>query len=203
MGLSTDIEALSAPSSPSQAAATPLPAECLTHFQRDAGGLRATTIAGPSLYFIAIIDVLQSYDVTKRVERCWKVYGRCKRGDGISAIDPQRYRARFLRAMESVTEEEQAAVWAGQASSPVPPIVRVDGGSQAGDDDDAKDDESKAAGKDAEDANVRHVQVTMLKEALLAHDHKEEVQSTSDEDESDEDEGEDGDEDEDEEEDAI
>ena len=106
VGVSTDVEVLSAPSSPSRASGATNEVSW-TRFQRDDGGLRATTIRGPSKYFLGLIDVLQAWDLKKRLERWWKVQVRRMAPEGISAMAPEQYRARFLRAMESITEEEE------------------------------------------------------------------------------------------------
>jgi len=56
----------------------------------------ATVAIGPSSYTIAIIDLLQEYNYSKRMERCFKVCCRCQHRLGISVIDPIRYQDRFM-----------------------------------------------------------------------------------------------------------
>ena len=110
VGLQTDIEAQSSPSSPtlsSPSASGSTGAPGRTVFQRDAGGLRATVIAGPSLYLFGIIDVLQRYNWKKRAERWSKALLRCKDRRLLSAMPPRKYRERFVQAMQRITEEEQ------------------------------------------------------------------------------------------------
>lgn len=51
------------------------------------------------LYVVGIIDILQSYNFSKRVERFFKVYFRCKSKTGLSATNPIVYQDRFRKAM--------------------------------------------------------------------------------------------------------
>lgn len=51
------------------------------------------------IYIIGIIDMLQSYNLSKKIERLIKVYFRCKSGDGLSATNPTRYQLRFRTSM--------------------------------------------------------------------------------------------------------
>ena len=104
VGLSTDLEVLSAPVSPSALAQSPSYA-VRSPFTRDQGGMRASYISGPSLYFLGVIDMLQSYNLRKRLERLWKVHARCKSAQGVSVMEPEAYRRRFLRAMAGMVDE--------------------------------------------------------------------------------------------------
>jgi len=51
-------------------------------------------------YIFGIIDILQVYDASKKAERCIKVYGACKDGEGLSSIPPKEYRLRFLKRIK-------------------------------------------------------------------------------------------------------
>ena len=104
VGLSTDLEALSAPVSPASLSTSPSYAT-KSPFTRDQGGMRASYISGPSLYFFGVIDMLQRWSVQKRLERVWKVYGRCRRAEALSVMEPVGYRRRFLRAMADMVDE--------------------------------------------------------------------------------------------------
>ena len=175
VGAATDVELLLPLSSPSQSLPCPLAPETLTRFQRDAGGLRATTITGPSLYVLGLIDILQEYTVSKRLERCWKVYFRRKAADGISVMPPKAYRRRFIRAMESITEEEGEQVAWVRVESAVPVVRRVE----------VEDEEELDVSTDGEwkegrvDAGASRV--GMWKEALLqAEDRKDATSSVRD-----------------------
>lgn len=54
---------------------------------------------GRIVYFGGIIDVLQRYTLTKRLENLGKRMLLCKDGHGISAVEPDEYALRFLRSM--------------------------------------------------------------------------------------------------------
>lgn len=95
----------------------------LTLNQKKATGQRSTLSCVPSsdgsqLYFLGVIDILQEWNAPKQVERyetvfwipvaesfrCFKVGMRCEDGEGISAIDPDRYAARFIKSMKDVIQ---------------------------------------------------------------------------------------------------
>ncbi|KAJ4455455.1 putative Phosphatidylinositol 4-phosphate 5-kinase 9 [Paratrimastix pyriformis] len=74
----------------------------LSLFQAERGGLRtmqADGTPGREVLFMGVIDVLQQYTVSKQVEHFFKSMRYDKMG--ISAIDPQKYAARFLAFMEA------------------------------------------------------------------------------------------------------
>ena len=76
-------------------------------FQRDDGGLQAAIIEGPGIYFFGIIDILQEYNSGKKLERFFKVYCRLKDPEGISALPPDPYSKRFVKAMiDMVTDDD-------------------------------------------------------------------------------------------------
>ena len=62
----------------------------------------ATYIEGPGRYCIGVIDMLQEWDLNKKTERFIKMYLRGKDGDGISCVEPQQYRRRFLQKMVAI-----------------------------------------------------------------------------------------------------
>lgn len=64
-------------------------------FKQYRGGLRATVIEAPSLYYLGIIDILGRYTWSKWLERQIKIYFLFKSGAGISAMDPENYAQRF------------------------------------------------------------------------------------------------------------
>eukprot|EP01126_Amoeba_proteus_P003930 TRINITY_DN11324_c0_g1_i1.p2 TRINITY_DN11324_c0_g1~~TRINITY_DN11324_c0_g1_i1.p2 ORF type:complete len:165 (-),score=35.79 TRINITY_DN11324_c0_g1_i1:20-514(-) len=51
---------------------------------------------GTKTYFIGVIDILQEWNFSKRFERWVKVFFKFEDGDGISAVNPERYSDRFL-----------------------------------------------------------------------------------------------------------
>jgi len=73
-------------------------------FQAEEGGIKATIVEGPGAYYMGIIDILQEYDTHKKFERFAKVYLRCKDPLGISCVEPEYYRERFVSAMNTLTE---------------------------------------------------------------------------------------------------
>ena len=61
--------------------------------------VQAKMIEGPGIYYLGIIDMLQKWNTMKRLEHYSKVYLRFKDAHGISCVEPQFYRKRFLRQM--------------------------------------------------------------------------------------------------------
>ena len=64
--------------------------------------IEASIIEGPGVYDLGIIDVLQEWNNTKKLEKLFKVYLRCKDKHGISCVEPREYKLRFLRKMKSI-----------------------------------------------------------------------------------------------------
>ena len=66
--------------------------------------LGGTEIVDPdqvwSIYYIGIIDILQRYDFSKKMEHFFKANMRCMDAHGISAVNVQDYASRFLNAMD-------------------------------------------------------------------------------------------------------
>ena len=60
------------------------------------GGMQASVVTGPTKFYVGIIDILQTWNVNKRVERYSKIYFKCVDGNGLSAVEPERYRERFV-----------------------------------------------------------------------------------------------------------
>lgn len=70
--------------------------ESLNELLRDKeNGMRAMLVEGPGTYYLGIIDVLQQWSFTKKVERFFKIYFKRADGDGLSAIAPNHYAQRF------------------------------------------------------------------------------------------------------------
>eukprot|EP01084_Bolivina_argentea_P257702 434224_1 len=70
------------------------------------GGLRAHIIEGPGIYYVGIIDYLQSYTWKKRLETWFRI--KCQRLDknGISCVEPKKYRLRFMKYMKNIMISE-------------------------------------------------------------------------------------------------
>ena len=60
----------------------------------------ACYVEGPGRYAIGIIDMLQEWNLNKKEERYLKIYIRGKDADGISCLNPIKYRQRFLRRIK-------------------------------------------------------------------------------------------------------
>jgi 1-phosphatidylinositol-4-phosphate 5-kinase len=88
------------------------------------GGIPAHIIEGPGIYFMGIIDILQKWTWSKKVERCFKLTLRCQESSGISAVSPTPYRQRFMRKMDEITEPPASM-------EPITDIVRPQSSEQA------------------------------------------------------------------------
>jgi 1-phosphatidylinositol-4-phosphate 5-kinase len=51
---------------------------------------------------LGIIDILQTWDYRKRMERLVKTLVLCQDGQGISAVNPEHYASRFQEKMEEI-----------------------------------------------------------------------------------------------------
>ena len=102
--------------------------ENCSRFRQDYGGLRSYTPHHPiynheaeasanlsnsyngksfddlpvATYYIGLVDILQEYNMRKRLEHCWKVTICRADAKGISVVDPEKYRQRFLNFIDEV-----------------------------------------------------------------------------------------------------
>ncbi|RLN97268.1 hypothetical protein BBJ28_00023917 [Nothophytophthora sp. Chile5] len=66
-------------------------------------GMRmANTVVGPAYYHLGVIDILQTWTMQKRMERFVKIAFKGVDGDGLSAIPPKLYQARFQLKMADI-----------------------------------------------------------------------------------------------------
>ncbi|RLN67376.1 hypothetical protein BBJ29_004892 [Phytophthora kernoviae] len=66
-------------------------------------GMRmANTVVGPAYYHLGVIDILQTWTFQKRMERFVKIAFKGVDGDGLSAIPPKLYQARFQLKMADI-----------------------------------------------------------------------------------------------------
>ncbi|KAF1786157.1 Phosphatidylinositol-4-phosphate 5-kinase, N-terminal domain [Phytophthora cactorum] len=66
-------------------------------------GMRmANTVVGPAYYHLGVIDILQTWTFQKRMERFFKIAFKGVDGDGLSAIPPKLYQARFQLKMADI-----------------------------------------------------------------------------------------------------
>ena len=70
------------------------------------GGLRAVIVEGPGLYYMGIIDVLQTYTWEKWLENLVKTRLLLQSPQGLSAVRPDAYAARFRsRVIQQLIED--------------------------------------------------------------------------------------------------
>jgi 1-phosphatidylinositol-4-phosphate 5-kinase len=55
---------------------------------------------------MGLIDILQIWDLSKKAERCAKVCILRKDGEGLSAVNPLAYQARFMENLDLITADE-------------------------------------------------------------------------------------------------
>ncbi|KUF95888.1 hypothetical protein AM588_10005610 [Phytophthora nicotianae] len=89
------------------------------HLPRVATGTRrANTVVGPSIYYFGLIDILQTWNMDKKLERFAKTKLLAKDADGLSAIPPAAYCERFKRKMGEIlsvtTRDEYAECYVGE-----------------------------------------------------------------------------------------
>lgn len=65
-------------------------------------GYQACVVAGPDFYTLGLVDMLQTWTWTKRLERLWKTFVLRHDGMGISAAPPKLYAERFQRKMRDI-----------------------------------------------------------------------------------------------------
>ena len=53
-------------------------------------------MVGPEAYYMGIIDFLQEWNINKRLERFFKINFRGADPEGLSAIQPDIYRERYV-----------------------------------------------------------------------------------------------------------
>ncbi|DBA02412.1 TPA: hypothetical protein N0F65_007231 [Lagenidium giganteum] len=76
-------------------------------------GYQAYAVVGPDYYTIGVIDMLQTWTWSKRLERMWKVYVLRYDGNGISAAPPKAYAERFQRKMREIMMVSSARIGFG------------------------------------------------------------------------------------------
>ncbi|TDH65665.1 hypothetical protein CCR75_009197 [Bremia lactucae] len=89
------------------------------HLPRLATGTRrANTVVGPSIYYFGLIDILQTWNMDKKLERFAKTKFLAKDADGLSAIPPAAYCERFKRKMGEIlsvtTRDDYAECFVGE-----------------------------------------------------------------------------------------
>jgi Phosphatidylinositol-4-phosphate 5-Kinase len=67
---------------------------------------KATSVNGPAVYYLGIVDFLQDWTTKKKIERLFKIYIGRKDPDGLSVMEPIGYMTRFQNKMEQVFDTE-------------------------------------------------------------------------------------------------
>ncbi|TDH70863.1 hypothetical protein CCR75_001209 [Bremia lactucae] len=73
-------------------------------------GYQACVVVGPDFYTLGVVDMLQTWTWSKRLERLWKTIVLRRDGLGISAAPPKLYADRFQRKMRDILMVSSASV---------------------------------------------------------------------------------------------
>lgn len=88
----------------------------LTSFNASLGfssGFQARIVEGPGMYYFGIIDILQEFNFSKRLERFLKIRLKLQDPNGISAMEPVAYAERFWKrcivdTFEGMEEDDES-----------------------------------------------------------------------------------------------
>ena len=83
----------------------------------DLSTFRAVSVTGPAIYYLGIVDFLQDWTTKKKIERAFKIYATRKDADGLSVMDPERYKRRFQTKMEQIFDTEGPPATIGRSWS--------------------------------------------------------------------------------------
>ncbi len=75
---------------------------------------KASSVSGPGIYYMGIVDFLQDWSTKKKIERTLKIYLTRKDPEGLSVMEPISYKDRFQTKMKQIFEVEDLA----------PPVAR-------------------------------------------------------------------------------
>ena len=67
---------------------------------------RAKSVSGPAVYYMGIVDFLQSWNTKKKIERSMKIHVFRHDKQGISVMEPLPYRDRFQQKMQQIFDTE-------------------------------------------------------------------------------------------------
>eukprot|EP01012_Entosiphon_sulcatum_P024520 TRINITY_DN2967_c0_g1_i1.p1 TRINITY_DN2967_c0_g1~~TRINITY_DN2967_c0_g1_i1.p1 ORF type:complete len:719 (+),score=76.72 TRINITY_DN2967_c0_g1_i1:32-2158(+) len=104
----TEVERLrESRSKPSESTEQPVQAGVVPFYREYEGGMLTsqtdgTRYTGDAILFVGIIDILQKYNLQKKMERYSKVYLLRKKADGLSSIAPPTYSQRFVHRVATV-----------------------------------------------------------------------------------------------------
>ncbi|GMH85874.1 hypothetical protein TrVE_jg3972 [Triparma verrucosa] len=66
--------------------------------------MRSRCVVGPEFVFMGVIDMLQEWNMKKRLERFAKIFFKRDDGEGLSAIEPNAYMKRFQMKCRAIFE---------------------------------------------------------------------------------------------------
>jgi len=94
---------------PAAAAGAAGPSTHVPFFRADEGGMSASMIEGPGVFYMGIIDILQEWTFIKKAERVAKMALLCQNRHGISVMAPAAYAQRFNRRVVAEIVEHDSA----------------------------------------------------------------------------------------------
>lgn len=82
-------------------------------------GYPARAVVAPSAYYLGVIDILQTWSWSKRLEHLFKVYVLRQPAEGVSCIPPEEYKKRYQKKMAGIIEHsifirEVTGSWRGK-----------------------------------------------------------------------------------------
>ena len=77
----------------------------------------ASSITGPAVYHLGIVDFLQDWTRKKKIERAFKTYVTRKDPDGLSVMHPRHYKERFQSCMLQIFETSDGSKMPSRSSS--------------------------------------------------------------------------------------
>lgn len=82
-------------------------------------GYPARAVVAPSAYYLGVIDVLQTWSWSKRLEHLFKVYVLQQPAAGLSCVPPEEYKRRYQKKMAGIIEHsifirEVTGSWRGK-----------------------------------------------------------------------------------------
>jgi hypothetical protein len=96
-------------SSSSSDAAALLPVHHMSLFRQEVGGMAARGrsdehLPNGEVFIVGIVDILQQWDFSKRVESSLKALRRPSQAGNISAVDPKTFKTRLLEYVSRIVE---------------------------------------------------------------------------------------------------
>ncbi len=82
-------------------------------------GYPARAVVAPSAYYLGVIDILQTWSWSKRLEHLFKVYVLQQPAAGLSCVPPEEYKKRYQKKMAGIIEHsifirEVTGSWQGK-----------------------------------------------------------------------------------------